>query len=140
MEVNRCRTSPTALGRRPLLQGKRVAPQRWETTLLGMVPEQNKLTSLVRLYKAWNALSEDGQKTACFRWLAHRPGAEPLGKDLRAIVTSSTETRMAMGRGSAGRVGPSEAGCLESISSKTSSQGWASPAEVRELSCTAHPH
>ena len=104
--------SVPAIGCRPpefFLQGRREAPCRWETTLSGMLPAQSRLTSMVRLDKAWLALSGDGQKTVCFRWLARSPegpGAEPLGKDQRAFVTSSMETQMAVGKGLTGRDGP----------------------------------
>ena len=60
------------------------------------------------------------------------PGTEPLGKDLRALETSSLEIWTARGGGSGGRVGILETGCLASISTCTSLDDLARPADVRD--------
>ena len=96
-DVRRRRTSPTAMGRRRpffFTQARRVAPQRCGITSCGARPAARSLTTPKRARIAWAARSGEGHRTASFRWFARRlygPGAEPLGKDFKALRTSWSE-------------------------------------------------
>ena len=75
LDVSRCSTSPTAMGRRPLLflwQARRVAPQRWGKTG-GERPAARRLMKLDREESAELARSGEGHPTASCRWLGRRP-------------------------------------------------------------------
>ena len=80
------------------------------------------------------ARSGEGQKTASLKWLALKldgPGAEPLGNDFRALMTSTSATWTGGGAGAVGVGGELTWGCFANISAYTSAEAWASPSEVR---------
>ena len=59
-------------------------------------------------------------------------GAEPLGKDLRALASPSAVICTGVGAGVARLGGWGDWGCLASISSYTSTEAGVSPSDVRD--------
>ena len=80
------------------------------------------------------ARSGEGQNTASLKWLGlglDGPGAKPLGKDLRTLMTPSAVICTGVGAWSAGLGGGGDWGCLANISLYTSPETRASPSDVR---------
>ena len=128
-DVRRRRTSPTAMGRRRpfFTQARRVVPQRCGITSCGARPAARSLTTPKRARIAWAARSGEGHRTASFRWFPRRlygPGAEPLGKDFKALRTSWSEMLGGEGVGSGGMGGGGDWGCFVSIFSTPDNRAW----------------
>ena len=102
-------------------------PQRCGITSCGARPAARSLTTPKRARIAWAARSGEGHRTASFRWFARRlygPGAEPLGKDFKALRTSWSEMLGGEGVGSGGMGGGGDWGCFVSIFSTPDNRAW----------------
>ena len=101
----------------------------------GTSPAPIRLITSNRARRALLARSGEGQNTASLKWVGLKldgPGAEPLGKNLRALASPSAVICTGVGAGVARLGGWGDWGCLASISSYTSAEAGASPSDVRD--------
>ena len=99
-----------------------MAPQRCGITPCRVAPASRSLTTPERSRIARAARSGEGHRTASCRWFACRlegPGAEPLGKDFKALRTSWSEMLGGEGVRSGGIGRGGDWGCFASICSIT---------------------
>ena len=79
---------------------------------------------------AWAAHLGEGQRSTSLKWFALRPdgpGAEPAGKELTALTTSTSVRETGVGVGFGGIGGGGSWGCLTSISFQNLGVTWARP-------------